>query len=152
MQTNPSSGIDGATAPYTYNPTGATAATSAQANVTVSPSGVSSDAQGQQVLQSSAQRAQGNGGSASSITVGGHPAVLWWDHEPPAQPGCAICPGAGDPGPDYVMIGLTAYLGEIATFGGLTVVDVLGSVRVNAVPLDIFCDMKDMALGVTFSK
>jgi hypothetical protein len=126
-----------------------TAAVSSQANVSVSPSGVSSDTQAQQVLQSSAQYAQSNGGSASSITIGGHPAMFWWDEVPPAQPGCFNCPG--DPGPDFVNVGLTVYLGNSATFGGLAVVDVLGSARMNAVPADIFCDMAEMALGVTFS-
>jgi hypothetical protein len=146
---SPSSGLGGATAPYTFVPTGLTVAVSSQAIVNVSPSGVSSDAQGQQVLQSSVQWAQSNGGSASSVTVGGHPAVLWWDHEGPPQPGCAMCPG--DPGPDLVKIGLTVYLGNDPAFGGLTVVDVLGSARIDAVPANIFCDMEEMVLGVTFS-
>jgi hypothetical protein len=117
--------------------------------MTVSPSGVSSDMQGQQSLQAAVQWAQSNGGSATSITLGGHPAVLWWNHVAPAQPGCFMCPG--DPGPDLVNVGLTAYLGQIATFGGLTIVDVQGHARINAVPADIFCDMGAIATGVTFA-
>lgn len=150
MQADPSSG-NGATAPYTYVPTGATATTSAQANVTVSPSGVSSDAQGQEVLQGAVNWAKGNAGNASQITMGGYPAVVWWDQEAPPQLGCAMCTG-GDPGPDYVVIGAEAYLGNSPTFGGLTVVEVQGRARVNAQPPDIICDMQAMVLGVTFSK
>jgi hypothetical protein len=144
----PSSGESGVTAPYTYVPTGATAATSAWVRLVVSPSGVSSEAQGQQVLQGWAEWAQARGGSASSIMLGGHPAVIWWDHEAPAQPECLNCPL--DQGPDFVMIGLAAYLGNTPGFGGLSVVEVLGAARIDAVPLDIFCDMEAMALEITF--
>jgi hypothetical protein len=150
MSIDPSSGESGVTAPYTYVPTAASAATSAWVRIVVSPSGVSSEAQGQQVLQGWVEWGQAHGGSASSIMLGGHPSVLWWDHEAPARPGCLSCPL--DPGPDSVTIGLAAYLGNTPGFGGLTMVDVQGSARIDAVPLDIFCDMEAMSLGVTFSQ
>jgi len=140
----------GAFAPYTYVPTGASAPTDARVTMTISPSGVSSDAQGQEVLNGWVSYAKAHAGTASQITIGGHPAVVWWDEEVPPQPGCQGCPG--DPGPDLVEVGLAAYLGDTPTFGGLTVVEVQGRARVNAQPAEIVCDMEQIALGVTFAK
>jgi hypothetical protein len=136
------------TAPYTYVPTGATAPKDAQARLGISPSGVSGEAQAQEVLQVRAKHASDNGGRASQIQVGGHAAIVWWDEVPPLQPGCNSCPL--DPGPDAVEIGLAIDFGE--TDVGFTVVELQGAARVNAQPVDVICDMEAMALGVTFGR
>lgn len=151
LPANESGGDAAVEATYTYVPTGTSNATNATARVGMSPSGVSSDAQGNELLASAATYARDNNGDAKSITVNGHPATLWWDQEPPAQPGCMNC--AGDPGPDLVTIGLSIYLGATPEFGGgLAMLEVRGTARVNATPSELFCDMEAIVLGVTLAR
>jgi hypothetical protein len=138
------------TAPYTFVPTGASTPSSTTAEVTMSTSGVSSDAQGAELVDGAAKAAVSKGGDARSIVIGGHPATLWWDHEAPPQPGCEGC--AGDPGPDFVSVGVTIYLGSTPEFGGLALLEVQGAARQNATPSDIFCDMEAIVLGVTLAR
>jgi hypothetical protein len=148
---NQTGGSAGASTPYQYVPTNATAASGATATVTMSPVGVSSDAQGAELLQSAVDGASKNGGDAKRITIGGHDAVIAWRQEAPPQPGCQGC--AGDPGPDYVNIEVSVYLGATPEFGGgLAVLEVRGGARTNAVPADVFCDMEQMALGITLAR
>ena len=100
-------------------------------------------------MQSWVTWAQQHGGTGAQITLGGHPAVVWWDEEAPAEPGCASGCG-GDPGPDYVVIGLAAYLGDIPS-GGLGVVQIRGFSPGSTRSLGHLCDMEAMVLGVTFA-
>jgi hypothetical protein len=116
----------------------------------MSPSGVSSDALGEEQVRGWEKFARDNQGDARETTLGGHLAVLWWDQEAPPQPGCSSC--AGDPGPDFVTVALSVYLGDTTNFGGRAVLDVRGRARVNADPADLFCDMESMLLGITLAR
>ena len=74
------------------------------------------------------------------FTLDGHPAVLFWTLQPPAQAGCQGCPV--DPGPDFVTITLLAT-------SGLRLAQYSGQARVNATG-DVLCDLQAIALGATF--
>jgi len=128
-------------APYTYVPTGATAAKDAQAQISwSSPIVLSSEADVQKRLDQEVG-AGGTGAHVQRITIDGHPAVFWWNQEPPPQPGCMGC--AADPGPDVMTIGLAVAV-------GLNLMELRGAARVNANPAEIFCEIQAIELGVTF--
>jgi hypothetical protein len=150
LPANQAGGEAAVSRPYTYVPTGASTPSTVTALVSMSTSGVSSDAQGEELVENAAKSAAAYGGDARSIVVGGHPATLWWDHQAPPQPGCQGC--VGDPGPDIESVGVTIYLGTTPEFGGLALLEVRGAARQNATPNDLFCDMQAMALGLTLAR
>jgi hypothetical protein len=119
------------TTPYRYVPTGQTAPVLAQSNLEVETGTTATSDQDVQTRLYDISHAFSDS-VVRSYDIGGHPAVAWWYDWPPPQPGCAGC--SGDPGPDYITIGVA--------FGrGLDVVEVFGSARVDA-PAQVFCDIQ----------
>jgi hypothetical protein len=76
-------------------------------------------------------------------TLGGHPAVSYWERVTPAAPGCEGC--NGDPGPDIIQIHL------VVGMGGREILDVVGSARVTAAQ-QVFCDIQAIEASFAASK
>jgi hypothetical protein len=138
--------------PCTYVPTGATAAVADEARVTISVSSFGNASQPPQFSQNWMNWASQNGGDSSKLTLGGHPAIVWWDLEPVPVPGC-VSGCAGPPGsPEIVHVGAAIDFAVVDGGGAFGVeVDVQGQARADAQPQQVFCDMEAMMLGLTFA-
>ncbi len=126
-------------APYSYVPTGKTAAVPSSAAVTLWDDEVrTSDADLKKRIDDAVAAVPP--ANLRRFLLDGHPAVLYWQLLAPPQSGCQGCPV--DPGPDYVAITLFAS-------NGVRLVQFTGQARVNATD-DLFCDIQAIALGLAF--
>jgi hypothetical protein len=128
----------GISAPYAYVPTGSSTPSTESASVatfTGSTLNAGEDAQ-----TAVAQTPSGYPDAViRRFTIGGEPAAAWWYEYPPAQ--CGACPGPGDPGPDYIAIGVSAV-------HGTDLVEVDGHARIDA-PDSVFCAMESIEASLT---
>ena len=74
--------------PITWVPTGSTAAVADHAELSVSVGFYGNSSQPPQAIQGAVRAASASGGTASTLTLAGQPAVVWWDLEPVPQPAC----------------------------------------------------------------
>jgi len=139
---------DGASTPYNYVPSGASTAMPAVADIAVWPSYLANETATQYLADTTAW-ADMLGGYSEQIDVAGHPSVVWWAFEPPANPGCVGCPP--DPGPDYITLFLVIDVGRAGSDGLPEIVNVAGGARSDAQPAPIFCDIDAIVRGVTFA-
>jgi hypothetical protein len=142
------------TTPVTWVPTGSMTAVTDQAIFSLSIAGYGNNNQIPQAIPGAIDLAAQNGGAGSALTLAGHPSAIWWDLVAPAQPGCAAgCGGGVPPSPEILTIG--ALIQFTMVDGGVwsngIEVDLSGSARANAQPVQVFCDMEAMILGVTLA-
>ena len=128
-----------ASAPYSYLPTGQTAPAKESALVkwltgeTINP--------GSAPEMVVVQNPSGYPGAVvRQFQIDGEAAAAWWYEFPPAE--CGECPGPGDPGPDYIAIGVSAVHGN-------SLVEIDGMVRIDA-PDAAFCAVQAVEASLAF--
>jgi hypothetical protein len=136
--------------PITWVPTGSTAAVADDAELSISVGFYGNASQPPQAIQGAVNAASASGGTASTLTLAGQPAVVWWDLVPVPQPGCPAGCLSIPPLPELLEVNGLIQFAMVDGGGGFGVeVDIDGTARADGQPQQVFCDMEAMILGVT---